>query len=127
MQETDWAGSEPQLNPPTSHVLAPGANLTIGLRMFLAASVQDRDAALAEAGYAVATAVPGAAQEVSCFGWPHLLYPNQALHALSCEACYYHGREPMPCSSPLYDSSAAQQLTKADTDTHMQATPWLWT
>ena len=61
MQASDWEGSEPQFNPPTSHTLAPGGNLTVGVRMFLADSPRHRDAALAQAGYAVARAVPGAA------------------------------------------------------------------
>ena len=60
LQEQDWAGSQPQFNPPTSRLLGPGEKLTFGVRMFLAPSLRDRDEALGAAGYAVAHAVPGA-------------------------------------------------------------------
>ena len=59
MQDSDWEGSEPQFNAPTSRLLGPKQAMTFGLRLFTAPSLRERDETLIATGVAVAQAVPG--------------------------------------------------------------------
>ena len=61
--QSAWEGSAEQWNPPTSAVLQPGHNLTVGWRLHLAPSIRQRDIALASVGLATVLGIPGALSE----------------------------------------------------------------
>ncbi|EKG17342.1 Glycoside hydrolase family 43 [Macrophomina phaseolina MS6] len=56
--ENEWSAVEPW-NEPTSSVLEPGADLTVGLRFSLAASAPDIEQTVQSAGIPLAVGIPG--------------------------------------------------------------------